>query len=156
MNSKRHLDNPLVYLLPMLTLVVGLGVAGSVHADIISDEEASCRDKKEGDPCEADSKSGTCAKSKCGKNDYSDGPPPKRTMADCLVCTPGAAKEAAPAKEATPAKTDTPAKEAAPAKTDTKESGAAKGCSSAGGDGSSWLVASVVLGLGLVGFARRR
>jgi len=37
--------------------------------------------------------SGSCAKAKCTRNDYSEGAPPKTKQVDCMVCKPGAPPE---------------------------------------------------------------
>lgn len=61
------------------------------QADIISDEEANCRSQKAGDACTIAGEAGTCQKSTCARNDYSEGVPPKTKQVECMVCKPGAA-----------------------------------------------------------------
>lgn len=63
--------------------------APPAHADIISEEEEVCRDKKAGDACTISGEAGACITAKCGRNDYSDGPPPKTVYEDCLQCEVG-------------------------------------------------------------------
>ena len=85
---------------------IALGLVASFPtvalADIISDEEAQCRSKKEGDACEIGSAKGTCAKSTCARNDYSEGVPPKTKQVDCMICEVGKAPEPAAAEEPEP------------------------------------------------------
>jgi len=140
---------------------LALGLFASIPSvafgDIIADEEAGCRSKNEGDPCTVRDEPGTCAKSTCTRNDYSDGVPPKTKQVDCLVCKPkDAAQEAEPepaakvdeTKDAQTPKEDADAAEpkAAEAKP-TKTSGCTVGGSPSAG--LLWL-----LGLGLL--CRRR
>jgi hypothetical protein len=56
-------------------------------ADIPPKDSQSCRDAKAGAKCKTDEhKAGTCVKSTCSRNDYSEGPPPKLVAVECLVC----------------------------------------------------------------------
>lgn len=77
----------------MVPLILGsltFGLAPKVaRADIVSDEESVCRSQEAGASCELDGKAGKCIASKCHRNDYSDGPPPKSKQVDCMVCQPG-------------------------------------------------------------------
>ncbi len=82
-------------------LLLSCLVAGSALADIPPSDTSGCSGKTEGAACEKDDKSaGVCAKSTCGRNDYSNGPPPKRVSYECLMCTtaPAAAPVEAPKK----------------------------------------------------------
>lgn len=139
---------------------IALGLLASVPtvalADVISDEEAQCRSKKEGDACEIGSEKGTCTKSTCGRNDYSEGVPPKMKQVECMICEVGKAPEPAAAEEpAAKDETKGAANEDA-AKAESKDDGPtakkpkSSGCSIGGG--------SPALGLMLLGFAvaRRR
>ena len=141
---------------------VGLALgATAAAADLIADEEAVCQEKAEGDSCSANGQAGRCAKSKCGKNDYSDGVPPKHVQVDCLVCAPAPAKdEPAPEENEIPAKTDPKASTVEPTKTagDAKRSEVPKtqGCANARIGEPSTAIGSSVLGLVLVGLAWRR
>ncbi len=60
-------------------------------ADIISDEEANCRSQEVGEACTIGGEAGTCQKSTCARNDYSEGVPPKTKQVECMVCKAGAA-----------------------------------------------------------------
>lgn len=138
------------------TAFVGLALdATPAAADLITDEEAVCQSKSEGDACTLADAAGSCAKSKCGKNDYSDGVPPKHVEVDCLVCV--ATKDA---PKELPAKTDPKAATVEPTKTagDAKSSEVPKtqGCANARIGEPSTAVGSGVLGLLLVGLASRR
>ncbi len=55
-------------------------------ADLVSNTEAECRDKKAGEACRASTSAGVCTPSKCSRNDYSEGVPPKQKVVDCLKC----------------------------------------------------------------------
>jgi MYXO-CTERM domain-containing protein len=142
----------------VLALVSFVGIAlgaTSAAADVISDEEAECDGKTDGDSCSLDGKAGSCAKSSCGKNDYSDGVPPKHVQVDCLVCVP--AKDD---PSETPAKTDPKATTVEPTKTagDAKSSEVptTRGCANARVADPSTAAGCGVLGLVLLGLARRR
>lgn len=82
-----------------LSAWIALGLVASfstaAQADLISDEEAQCESKKEGDACEVGDEQGACAKSTCARNDYSEGVPPKTKQVDCMVCELGKAPELA-------------------------------------------------------------
>jgi MYXO-CTERM domain-containing protein len=144
------------------------------RADVITDEEAACRDKKAGDSCTAQGKAGSCVTKKCGRLDYSKGTPPTSKEVDCLWCVGDAKAETAPAP--TPAKTDAkavePASDVKPsadtkptAATDSKPSeskseskssdGKSGGCGSSIG-GTPTSLASLLVGVGLLVAARRR
>lgn len=60
-------------------------------ADLISDEEAQCGSNKVGEACTVAGEAGTCQKSTCSRNDYSEGVPPKTKQVECMVCKAGAA-----------------------------------------------------------------
>lgn len=64
-------------------------------ADLIIPPEAACTNQKEGSACRAEFSEGVCTKAKCTRSDYSDGPPPKPKVVDCLKCV-------APADAGTP------------------------------------------------------
>ena len=145
-----------------VSVLLALAYVGDAQADIISDEESRCRSAEAGAACEIDGKPGVCAKSTCSRNDYSDGPPPKTKSVECMVCTPASDAKATDTK-ATLSTTET--KTAADTKTaDTKTpSGESKpttttksGCASAATDAGAWQLGCIALGLGLVGFGRRR
>lgn len=148
--------------LAVSVLVLVFGVASDARADIISDEESQCRSAEAGAACDIGGTPGICAKSTCSRNDYSDGPPPKQKSVECLICTPASDAKATDTK-ATLSTTET--KTAADTKTtDTKTpSGESKpatttksGCASAATDAGAWQLGCIALGLGLVGFGRRR
>ena len=66
-------------------------IACAAWADIPPPNSSSCRDAKPGAKCKSDEgKAGTCAKSTCSRNDYSEGPPPKSVSYECLVCATAA------------------------------------------------------------------
>ncbi len=130
-------------LLTIVAFASSMMLAHDALADMISDNQAECLSKAEGDACQLDDKAGKCVKSTCSRNDYSGGTPPKRVDTECLLCTPGSAD--APVAEPVPARIEPPAK------AETKS-----GCASGDAPGSAWLLASVVLGLGCVGLGRRR
>ena len=69
-----------------LVLLGVLAVSSVAFADLVSDREAECRDKKAGDACRASLSAGVCTASKCSRNDYSEGIPPKQKLVDCLKC----------------------------------------------------------------------
>lgn len=75
-------------------LVVLLAFAPVARADLISSTEAECREKKAGDACRAALGKGVCTPAKCSRNDYSEGPPPKQKIVDCLKCLEPAAADA--------------------------------------------------------------
>ncbi len=104
---------------------IALGLVASFPsvtlADVISDEEAQCRTKNAGDPCEIGSEKGTCAKSTCARNDYSEGVPPKMKQVECMICEVGEAPAAAEEPEAKADAKET-SKEPEP-KSDTKDDG---------------------------------
>jgi hypothetical protein len=89
-------------------LPLWLLLASPALADIISPIEAECRNKKAGDACRAELGQGVCAPAKCTRNDYSEGPPPKQEVVDCLKCAdPAPAPDAGapvPLKKQTPKK----------------------------------------------------
>ena len=126
-------------------------------ADIISNEEAECRSKEAGDACTVGGEAGTCAKSTCARNDYSEGVPPKTKQVECMICQPGKAPEPPPteakAEEAKGAEAkeptqDAPAKGEAESKADTKTGACSVGVDAPAGLG--------VLLLGLAAWSRRR
>ncbi len=84
--------------------VCALSLSAVASADIIAGPEAECRDKKVRDPCRAENGSGVCTASKCSRNDYSGGVPPKQKVVDCLKCVEAKtdAGVAAPKKKAKP------------------------------------------------------
>ena len=56
-------------------------------ADIPPKDSQGCRTAKVGAKCKTDDqKPGSCVKSTCSRNDYSEGPPPKIVTVECLVC----------------------------------------------------------------------
>jgi hypothetical protein len=62
-------------------------LASAAWADIPPIDSQGCRDAKAGAKCQTDAKkAGTCVKSTCSRNDYSEGPPPKSVAYECLVC----------------------------------------------------------------------
>ena len=69
-----------------LLLVAVLTLSSAAFADLISDTESECRGKKAGDACRASLSAGVCSASKCSRNDYSEGIPPKEKIVDCLKC----------------------------------------------------------------------
>ena len=75
-------------------------------ADVPPSDTAGCGGKQESDACETDAKTaGSCVKSTCSKNDYSQGVPPKSVTYECLKCVSSAAAPApAPAPVETPKK----------------------------------------------------
>lgn len=83
---------------------------GVANADAISNEEAQCRSQDEGDPCKVREETGTCQKSTCSRNDYSEGVPPKIKQVECMVCKPGAAPPAPVAEESDALEADKDAK----------------------------------------------
>lgn len=85
-------------------LVVFLAFAPVARADLIVSTESECRQKKAGDACRAPLGEGVCAPAKCSRNDYSDGPPPKQKLVDCLKCLPPAADAGVAPKKAKAAK----------------------------------------------------
>lgn len=73
-----------------LTAAAGL-LATLAWADIPPRDSSGCRDAKVGSKCKTDdAKAGTCVKSTCSRNDYSEGPPPKTVTVECLVCASAA------------------------------------------------------------------
>jgi len=69
------------------------------YADIPPSDTSGCSGKTENAACEKDDKSaGVCVKSTCGRNDYSNGPPPKRVSYECLMCATAPAAAAPPAE----------------------------------------------------------
>jgi hypothetical protein len=89
-----------------LLLSLAVAFAPVALADLIASSEAECRQKKAGDACRADLGEGVCTPAKCSRNDYSDGPPPKQKLVDCLKCLAPAADAGPPAAAdaGTPAK----------------------------------------------------
>ncbi|MCA2978305.1 MAG: hypothetical protein INH41_10465 [Myxococcaceae bacterium] len=88
-------------------LLLGAALASTAAlGDIISPIEAACRGKKAGEACRAEFGQGVCGPAKCTRNDYSEGPPPKRKEVECLTCEARAPDAGAPAsvKQATPRK----------------------------------------------------
>jgi len=80
---------------------LALVVAMPAFADIPPSDTSGCSGKTENAACERDDKTaGVCVKSTCGRNDYSNGPPPKRVSYECLRCetAPAAAPVEAPKK----------------------------------------------------------
>jgi hypothetical protein len=84
-----------------MTRLVGLLAlfAGVAWADIPPSDTSGCGGKTAGESCKKDDGSeGSCVKSTCSRNDYSNGPPPTSVQYECLKC--GAAVAAtAPAPE---------------------------------------------------------
>jgi hypothetical protein len=76
-----------------LVLLLTLAAVPAV-ADIISPVEAECRDKKAGEACRASLGPGVCVPARCTRNDYSEGPPPKQKVVDCLKCAEPAPADA--------------------------------------------------------------
>lgn len=74
-----------------LLFVAALAVSSAALADLVTSTEAECREKKAQDPCRASLGAGVCTPSKCSRNDYSDGVPPKQKLVDCLKCLEPAA-----------------------------------------------------------------
>lgn len=87
-----------------LALACALTFGAIASADVIIGPEAECREKKAGDACRAETGPGVCAASKCSRNDYSGGIPPKQKLVDCLKCVEAKtdAGVAAPKKKAKP------------------------------------------------------
>ncbi len=134
---------------------------GVATADLISDEEGQCRSKKEGDACEAGGESGTCQKSTCSRNDYSEGVPPKTKQVECMVCKPGAPDPEPVAEEKAPEPDDSKEAEAASkdeASKDAKAGSEDEASSKSGGCtvGSPAPLALGLLLLGGVFWTRRR
>ncbi|WP_224241019.1 hypothetical protein [Hyalangium gracile] len=77
-----------------LLLTATLVLSSVAWADVPPADTAGCSGKQESASCQTDaSKDGTCQTSKCWRNDYSNGPPPKSVEYDCLKCVvspPGA------------------------------------------------------------------
>lgn len=69
-----------------LLFVALFSLSSVAVADVILDIESGCRDKKAGDACRARLSAGVCTASKCSRNDYSEGIPPKQKSVDCLKC----------------------------------------------------------------------
>ena len=111
-------------------------VPAFARADEISDEEAVCQRSELGAACTASGKAGTCQESKCARIDYG-ADRPKSVERPCRMCVPGGAK--VEAKNDASAKSDAAAEK--------------KGCAIEGGTLS---IASVALGVLLVGVGRRR
>lgn len=139
-----------------------LALAPSVaQADIISDEEANCRSQKAGDACTIAGEAGTCQKSTCARNDYSEGVPPKTKQVECMVCKPGAAPTAV-AEEGDPPTPDEAKDEKVDAKDESsKGAGAKKEDEASSKSGGCTVGGSAPSGLGLlmfggVVFRRRR
>jgi hypothetical protein len=89
-----------------LAAVVVLALGAAAWADVIPPSQAECQGKAAGVACtQDDGAAGTCQASKCWRNDYSDGPPPKQVEVDCMKCLPGqVAPPAADAGSAAPPK----------------------------------------------------
>lgn len=73
-------------LMKRLLFVALFSLSSAAFSDLIVDSEATCRDKKAGDACRASLAAGVCTASKCSRNDYSEGIPPKQKVVDCLKC----------------------------------------------------------------------
>lgn len=134
---------------------------GVAMADIISDEEANCRSQEVGATCKIGDEAGTCQKSTCARNDYSEGVPPKTKQVECMVCKAGAPEPEPVAEEKTPEPEDT--KEAkADGKDETSKdakAGSKDEASSKSGGCTVGSPAPVALGLLLLGgvfWTRRR
>lgn len=69
-----------------LLFVALFSLSSVAVADVILDIESGCRDKKAGEACRAKLSAGVCTPSKCSRNDYSEGVPPKQKVVDCLKC----------------------------------------------------------------------
>jgi hypothetical protein len=129
MLAARRID--LARVLPAFALFVGITVTmtmtivGDARADIISDNQAVCRDKAAGDACEVDGKAGKCAKSTCSRNDYSGGTPPKQVSSECLICEPETAAASPPTRRPRAAAPPGPVSPA-------------RGCSVRSSSGSAW------------------
>lgn len=113
---------------------------GVAMADVISDEEAQCRSEKVGEACTIAGESGTCQKSTCSRNDYSEGVPPKTKQVECMVCKPGAvapepvaeAKDSPKPEEDKAAKADSKEEAAKPGSQDEASSKSGGGCTVGG------------------------
>lgn len=133
--AARALGICLVFLTPSVAL-----------ADVISMEQAVCRDAKENDACDLGDKKGFCVKSTCSKNDYGDGAPPKAVSVDCLVCDPEAK---APEPEETKVEAEAEAEADAATKEEPKKDGEeAKPAAEAEKGGMCSVDAPAPLGLG--------
>ncbi|MBE2253918.1 MAG: hypothetical protein IAE78_30595 [Myxococcus sp.] len=65
--------------------------AAPALADLVAPSESECREKKAGAACRAEFGAGVCTPATCSRNDYSEGPPPKQKLVDCLKCLAPAA-----------------------------------------------------------------
>ncbi len=123
-------------------------------ADVISMEQAVCRNAKENDACDLGEQKGICVKSTCSKNDYSEGAPPKVVSVDCLVCDPEAkAPEPEETKVEAEAEADAKAKEETKAESKPASEPEKGGMCSVDGPAPHGLG---VLVLGMVIWVRRR
>lgn len=85
----------------MRRFVVVLCLASAAAwADVPPADVSGCNGKTAGDACKRDDGGdGTCASSKCGKLDYSEGVPPKSVEYDCMKCEVKAAPAPKPPEE---------------------------------------------------------
>ena len=168
------------------SLAFGAVVLGSASAsaDVIDPRTEACSSKEEGEACDAMGKSGVCKKATCSRLDYSQGTPPKSKSYDCIRCQPGepdgdaapdakeeptdaneeptdAKEEPADAKEE-PAQDKAPSEDAAlastkdPAKTEPETQAKAPKSGGCAVGASPVSLASVGLGLLILGFLSRR
>jgi MYXO-CTERM domain-containing protein len=147
---------PHALVVPALVSFVAVALAGTpALADVISNEEGACQQKAAGDACDLDGKAGKCTKSTCGRNDYSDGVPPKSIQVECLLCEPAKDEPTeVPAKTDAKATTVEPTKTAGEAKN--TEVPKTKGCANASIGEPSTAIGSAVLGIVLLGLGWRR
>jgi len=141
-------------------IAVGLfALAPSVAmADIISDEEANCRSQEVGAACTVAGEAGTCQKSTCSRNDYSEGVPPKTKQVECMVCKAGAPEPEPVAEEKAP-EPDDAKEEKAGSKDEASKPASEDEATSKSGGCSVGSPAPLGLGLLLLGgvfWARRR
>lgn len=128
-----------------VALAAWLAPAIAQADDIVTDEDA-CRGRSLGTACTFDGGSGTCQTTTCKSMDYAT-KPPSPVAKPCAKCLPGEPTKAEPTKAEPPnTPTDAAARPTAPDET-TKG-----GCAIDPGPGAA---ASVLLGLVLVGVARR-
>lgn len=127
-------------------MVAAIVWSAPAFADVISDEQAVCRDKAKGDACTVGDQEGHCQDSSCSRRDYTNGPPGKMVNVPCVVCAPGAAASKPEGK--TDAKTGGKSEATPPVKTQGK-----RGCSVGAGPAT---LGSVLFGVALLVLARRR
>lgn len=104
---------------PLFAGCLLLCVSLTARADVAPPNLSGCAGKAAGDACTDDEgATGTCAVGTCTRNDYSNGPPPKRVSYECLLCD-------AKAATAKPTATQPGAPEATPAPAPKKSDGCA-------------------------------